>query len=211
MTETAEGEIRAREAEAREAEQRLAELTAARFGDNQGPPLEAPPPRHGSSLAPPSSSDIISAYRVITGMPDTAGGRSSNGTVAFALVDGKPVIGVNSNAPGYTTSDEAAARAMRGLLVERYPKVMATDNLGYMPNDALFHAEANALLRAGEGGRYLGGRTIEMRVDRRLCDSCDEVLPLVGLLSGNPTVRIIDGSGAVWIMRDGVWITRGRP
>lgn len=211
LTETVEGEIRAREAEAREAEQRLAELTAARFGDNQGPPLEAPLPRHGSSLAPPSSSEVISTYRVITGMPDAAGGSSSNGTVAFASVDGQPVIGVNSDAPGYTMSDELTARNMRARLIEHYPDIMATGNVGWRPNDALFHAEANALLRVAElQGGSLAGRTIEMHVDRWLCFSCETVLPYVGLQVGNPTVRIIDGRGETWIMRDGVWIRRGR-
>lgn len=133
------------------------------------------------------------------------------GTVAYAEVDGKPVIGVNSNAPGYTMSDQAAAEAMRARLVERYPDLMATDNLGHKPNDALYHAEANALLRAEAGGQYLSGRTIEMSVDRELCRSCERVLPFVGLHVGNPTVRIIDGTGSTWVMRDGIWISRGRP
>ena len=89
---------------------------------------------------------------------------------------------------------------------------MATGNVGHKPNDALFHAEINALLRAAEPyGGSLAGRTIEMSVDRRLCDSCDKILPSIGTHLGNPTVRIIDGNGALWIMRDGIWIRRGRP
>ena len=100
---------------------------------------------------------------------------------------------------------------MRSRLIERYPDIMATGNVGRKPNDALFHAEANALLRAAEPfGGSLAGRTIEMRVDRELCPSCRRVLPSLGAEIGNPTVRIIDGPGATWIMRDGTWIRRGR-
>jgi hypothetical protein len=147
-------------------------------------------------------------------MPDIGDRPASTrieGTVAYAEVGGRPVIGVNSNAPGYTMADEVAAQNLRVRLVERYPEVMATENLGYRPNDALYHAEANALLRAAEPhGGSLAGRTIEMRVDRWLCGSCETVLPYVGLQVGNPTVRIIDGRGETWIMRDGMWITRGR-
>lgn len=46
-----EGAIRRAEGEAREAQDRLAELARARFGDNQGPPLDMPGPgaRTGTS------------------------------------------------------------------------------------------------------------------------------------------------------------------
>lgn len=207
---TVEGEIAARQGEAREAEARLRELARGGYGDNGGPPLEPIGPRAGTGT--PAPAQCIASYRSIMGMPDIGerAARWSDGTVAYAEVDGRPVIGVNSDAPGYTMADEAAAQSMRAQLVERYPDIMATDNLGHMPNNALFHAEANALLRAEAGGRYLSGRTIEMRVDRQLCPSCDRVLPLVGLRVGNPTVRIIDGAGDLWIMRDGNWIRRGR-
>lgn len=212
LTTSVEGEIAARVGEAREAEARLRELESGRFGDNNGPTLEPSTPRAGTGT--PSPSQCITAYRSLTGMPDIGDRPAiprSDGTVAFAQVDGRPVIGVNSDAPGYTMADQAAAEAMRARLVERYPEVMATDNLGHIPNNALFHAEANALLRAAEPSGSLAGREIDMRVDRMLCPSCDRVLPLVGLDAGNPTVRITDGSGALWIMRDGAWIRRGRP
>lgn len=147
-------------------------------------------------------------------MPDIGTGparRTSEGTVAYAEVDGQTVFGVNSDAPGYTMRDEAMARDMRARLIERYPDIMATGNAGHKPNDALFHAEANALLRAAEPySGSLGGRTIQMRVDRPLCRSCDVVLPYLGTQIGNPTVRIFDGAGDIWIMRDGIWITGGR-
>lgn len=207
-----EGAIRRAEGEAREAQNRLTELARARFGDNQGPPLDPSGPRSltGTTEAPPL--EAIRSYRSITGMPDTgehSASRKSDGTVAFTIVDDTPVFGVNSDAPGYTVRDEAMARDMRARLIERFPEVMANGNIGQRPNDALFHAETNALLRAAESnGGSLSGRTIEMRVDRRLCPSCETVLPYVGLQVGNPTVRLVDGTGAVWIFRDGAWIKR---
>ena len=215
LTETVEGEIRALEAAAREADARYHELTRSdpRFGigGNQGPALSEPPASPRRSEPP----GIIEAYRYVTGMPQVEqGGRapSSSGTVAYIDLDGTPVIGVNSNAPGYTTGDEALARVLRSELIDNFPDVMSTTNLGQYPNDAAFHAEANALLRAAQvyGGK-LGGREIEMRTDRLLCDSCGILLPRIGLQLGNPTVRIIDGTGALWILRDGIWIRRGLP
>lgn len=93
---------------------------------------------------------------------------------------------------------------MRSRLIERYPEVMATGNVGHKPNDALFHAEINALLRAAEPyGGSLAGRTNEMRVDRRLCPSCGKVLPYIGLQLGNPTIRFVDPYGNITTMRDG--------
>ena len=147
-------------------------------------------------------------------MPDIGSGpavRTSEGTVAYMMLDGRPVFGVNSNAPGYTVSDETAARDLRQQLVDRYPDIMQQRNTGWRPNDALFHAEANALLRASESsGGTLAGRIIDMRVDRELCPSCDRILPLIGLQLGNPTVRITDGSGDIWLLRDGFWVAKGR-
>ncbi len=210
-----EGQIRRAESEGRDAELRLVELGRSRFGDNQGPPLNPPGAPTGTGMPTLPPFDAIRGFRAVTGMPDIGegvAGRRTDGTVAFTAVDGQSVFGVNSNAPGYTVTDEAAARDMRAKLVERYPDTMSTSNLGRFPNDALFHAEANALMRAAEAnGGSLLGRVIDMRVDRRLCDSCDDVLPLIGNLLGNPTVRVIDGTGAVWIMRDGNWVRRGRP
>lgn len=209
-----EGQIRRAEGEAREAEARLAQLARGRFGDNQGPPLDAVGPRAGTGTPSFSPPEAIGSFRSITGMPDTGSGiaRSrSDGTVAYTEVDGQAVFGVNANAPGYTARDEAMARDMRQRLIERYPDVMATGKIGHAPNNALFHAEGNALLRAADSyGGSLAGRTLNMRVDRELCWSCDTVLPRMRVQLGNPTVRITDGTGALWIMRDGTWIRRGR-
>ncbi|MEQ1713480.1 MAG: hypothetical protein ABL908_19070, partial [Hyphomicrobium sp.] len=204
---SAEGAIRRAEAEAQQAEARLAELSRARFGDNQGPPLEPSRTRPDSNTLPPI--EVISSYRTITGMPDIRGGiadRRTDGTVALTEIDGVPVFGVNSDAPGYTTGDEAMAREMRSRLIERYPAMMATGNIGWKPNDALFHAEANALMRAAEPyGGTLAGHAIEVRVDRPMCGSCEAVLPFIGLELGNPTVRFRGPHGTVKTMKNGRW------
>jgi hypothetical protein len=65
-----EGQIRRTEAEAREAQARLAELTRARFGDNQGPPLDPLGPRAGTGTPSLPPFEAIGSYRSITGMPD---------------------------------------------------------------------------------------------------------------------------------------------
>lgn len=209
-----EGAIRRAEGEAREAQSRLAELARARFGDNQGPLLDPIGPRPGIGTPSIEPFQAIRAYRTITGMPDIgnrSASRSSDGTVAFTLADDTPVFGVNSNSPAYTESDQAAAEAMRHRLVRLYPDVMETEYLGRHPNNALFHAEANALFRAaGAHGGSLYGRTLTIRVDRPMCDSCATVLPKLGLEVGNPNVTFIDGQGDLWIMRDGIWVRRGR-
>lgn len=209
-----EGAIRRADGEAREAQARLGELARARFGDNQGPPLDPIGPRSEAGTTSPPPLEAIRSYRSITGMPDIGerpAGRKSDGTVAFTIVDDLPVFGVNSNSPAYTASDQAAAETMRDRLVRLYPEIMETDYLGRHPNNALFHAEANALIRAaGAYGNSLSGRSITIRVDRVLCRSCETVLPKIGVELGNPTVTFIDGLGDVWTMRDGKWIRGGR-
>jgi hypothetical protein len=78
---------------------------------------------------------------------------------------------------------------LRDSLLEKYPDVMDIDNIGRRPNDAVFHAEANVLLRAArENGGTLAGVTLEVLSDRPLCPSCREVLPYVGLELGNPVL-----------------------
>jgi MafB19-like deaminase len=205
-----EGEIRTLEFEAIQAEARLAELARIGMGGNNGPPLGEPAPRFGTGSASPPPFEAISAYHRLTGMPDLAtsiAARASEGTVAFGEINGRYVFGVNSNAPGYTVADQTAAEAMRDQLVEQYPNVMQTENLGRKPNDALFHAEANALMRAAKANSgTLAGRTMEVQVDRPMCDSCDKVLPLIGLQLGNPTVRFRDSRGGVKIIKNGEWI-----
>jgi hypothetical protein len=209
-----EGAIRREEYEALQAEGRLMELARSGLGGNNGPPLDSGAPRFGTGTALPAPFEAIGAYRTLTGMPDlasTIAGRTSDGTVAFGEVNGRPVFGVNSNAPGYTVADQSAAEAMRAQLVDRYPDVMATTNVGQIPNNAIFHAEANALLRAAEAnGGSLAGADLRLQIDRELCRSCETVLPKISEQLGNPTVRIIDGRGDMWVMVNGIWIEAGR-
>ena len=130
----------------------------------------------------------------------------SDGTVAFATIDGSPIFGVNSNALGYTVADETAAQTMRAKLIEKYPEVMNTENLGGFPNNALHHAEANTLLRAAaSNGGSLADKTIDVTIDRPLCERCDAVLPYLGVELGNPIVRFTSKSGTK-IMYNRQWI-----
>ncbi len=96
---------------------------------------------------------------------------------------------------------------MRTILVEKRPDVMNTRNLGQIPNDALFHAEANVLMRAARKlGGSLAGRELEVHVDRPMCGSCKRVLPLLASEIGNPTVRFMDNRGTTLILRNGIWV-----
>ena len=185
-------------------------------GGNRKPPNNQPPPKPGHNqpprplpvppIVPPPGSEppddiqrAIDAYRAQHNMPP------GDGTVAHALIDGKPVFGVNSTGSGYTVDDRMDATALRDLLINKYPDVMRTDNIGYMPNNALYHAETTLLLRAArDAGGNLNGRTIEMRVDRRLCDSCDVVLPVITRELGNPTIILRDTIKTLTI-RNGRW------
>ncbi|MEX0745906.1 MAG: hypothetical protein WD118_09930 [Phycisphaeraceae bacterium] len=84
---------------------------------------------------------------------------------------------------------------------------MKTDNIGQIPNNAIYHAETTCLLRAAcANGGTLAGKTIEVHVDRKICWSCKEILPYIGLELGNPTVTFIEPTGRVRTMRDGDWI-----
>jgi len=160
---------------------------------------------------------LIAIYRAQNSMPDLFGQptwRLDKGTVAVTKLDGVPEFGVNSKAPGYEGKDTATADTMRRLLIETYPEEMKrSNNVGRMPNDSVYHAEATVLFRAAR--RYEGtlkGRTIDVYVDRDMCRSCDKVLPLIGQELGNPTVTYVDlRSGETATMRDGKWINRTRP
>ena len=83
---------------------------------------------------------------------------------------------------------------------------MGTGNIGETPNDAVYHAETNILLRAArQNGGSLAGQMLEVHTDRPMCNSCNTILPLVGLELGNPTVTFISG-GKIKVMRDGAWL-----
>lgn len=128
------------------------------------------------------------------------------GTVTYTELNGERIFGSNSTSPTYTSRDRSAAITLRDVLVEKYPEVMNSDQAGRRPNEAIFHAEATALLRAARAnGGTLVGRSLEIHSDRHLCPSCDKVLPYVGLELGNPTVIFVQPNGRRNAMRDGVW------
>jgi hypothetical protein len=148
---------------------------------------------------------IIDAYRSENGLFDLFGHK--DGTVAYATFDGKDIFGSNSTSPTYTSADDAAAGAMRDRLIEKYPDVMNADEVGRMPNVALYHAETTILLRAArENGGTLAGRTLEVFVDNPMCNSCDRILPLVGLELGDPTATFVGPKGVRKTMRNGSWV-----
>jgi hypothetical protein len=164
-------------------------------------------PRPGSPLrsAAQLAKRLIEAYRSDHGLTDLFGRRE--GTVTVTTIHGKNIFGSNSTSPTYSSQDRLAATRMRDILVQKYPDVMSTDNIGRMPNDALFHAETTVLLRAAkENGGTLAGRELEIRADRMLCRSCDAVLPYVGRELGNPMVTFVGPDEVRKTMRDGVWI-----
>lgn len=152
---------------------------------------------------------LISAYRANGTGVDLLGRRPwapDEGTVAVTTLGGEPVFGVNSRSPAYTAADERAAHLARDILIRGHPKVMATENVGRIPNDALYHAESTLLLRAARlDGGTLAGRVLEVTVDRPLCASCNRVLPYLGLHLGNPTATFVGPGGVRQTIRDGRW------
>jgi hypothetical protein len=144
----------------------------------------------------------IEAYRSDRGLFDLFGHRV--GYVAVAKIDGKYYFGTNSNSTAYTPADELAAREMRDAIAKYDPKLRTSGERGQMPADAVFHAETTVLLRAArENGGTLAGRTLEVAVDAKLCNNCEEILPKVGLELGNPTVTFTDSKGRRLTIRDG--------
>jgi hypothetical protein len=134
---------------------------------------------------------VMQAYRSENFLFDLFGNR--DGAVAVTTIDDKDIFGSNSSSPTYTDADREAAKDLRDRLVAKYPDAMRADNVGYTPNNALFHAETNVLLRAAEAnGGTLTGRSLDIYVDRRLCSNCERVVPLVGLELGNPTLTFVD-------------------
>ena len=152
----------------------------------------------------------IGAYRTAYSSPDLFGRStwpSDQGTVAAARIDGRLVFGTSSDTPVYENADRAAANEWRARLINSYPDVMRSDNIGYKPNDALFHAEATLLLRAAkENGGTLNGKEFDIHTDSEMCAfSCRIVLPRLAVELGNPTVRFVGPSGSRRTLRNGRW------
>jgi hypothetical protein len=149
---------------------------------------------------------VIDRYRSENGLWDLFGHK--HGTVAFTTIDGTDIFGSNSRSPTYTSADRAAAMNMRNIVAKKYPKEFSAEHVGWMPNDAFFHAETTVLLRAArQNGGTLAERTLTVHVDESLCNSCWYALPYVGLELGNPTVTFVNPTtGATNTMRDGTWL-----
>ena len=129
------------------------------------------------------------------------------GTVSYTEFNGEKIFGSNSTSPTYMRRDRDAAVSLRNTLLEKYPDVMSTENIGRRPNEVLFHAETTALLRAAKtNGGTLAGQTLEVQSDRPLCQSCRTILPYVGLELGNPTVTFVDPTGLRQTVRNGKWV-----
>ncbi len=118
--------------------------------------------------------------------------------VAVTSLDDRHVFELNSDISDfsslYTDKDRALADQFRDSMVVKYPDDMSRGNIGWAPNDALYHAEATVLLRAWEqNDRTLEGKELLVVVNRKMCDtSCPTVLPLLGLELGNPKITFVD-------------------
>lgn len=161
-------------------------------------------------LARQSPTQLIDTYRTLNNSRDMFGRETwprERDTVSLTRIDRIPFAGVNSTAPTYTQRDRTTAQVAADTLISKHPRVMSQRNIGQKPNDALFHAEATVLLRAARAHRgSLTGRQIEVHTDRRMCDSCEKILPLLGRELGNPTVTFVNPNGVRRTMRDGVWL-----
>jgi hypothetical protein len=146
---------------------------------------------------------VMEAYRSENGLFDLFGNR--DGTVAYTTIDDKDIFGANSSSPTYTATDRREAEQMRDTLISKYPRAMDVTSYGQMPNNAVFHAESNVLMRAArENGGTLAGRSLDVFVDSKMCNNCEQVVPLVGLELGNPTITVVDTSKVSRTFRDGV-------
>jgi hypothetical protein len=147
----------------------------------------------------------MEAFRSANGLRDLFG--RNEGTLAYTEINGKGIYGANSTSAAYETSDRAAADNMRDALIRDFPEYFDKDNIGQAPNNAIYHAETTALLRAArENGGSLKGRELEVYVDTPICRNCESVLPYVGLELDNPTVTFFGPRGERRTMRDGRWV-----
>jgi hypothetical protein len=114
----------------------------------------------------------IEAYRSKHGLWDLFGHKT--GAVTWLKFNEKDIFGSNSKSHLYTSIDNAAAVAMRSILLQKYPELFKSDNIGQMPANAVFHAEVTVLLRAARENRgTLAGLTLEVVSDRDICNNCE--------------------------------------
>ena len=133
---------------------------------------------------------------------------NKSGAVAVTTIDDKDIFGSNSTSATYTDADAKAAQDMRDNLMAKYPDIINSDNKGFTPSNALFHAETNVLLRAAESnGGTLEGKSLEIYIDRDMCANCRSIVPLVGLELGNPAFTFVDPK-TITTIYDGLIISR---
>jgi hypothetical protein len=217
-----EGMARHAEARAEEAEAKARELEARRLGigGNRGPEWnDRVPPPTGSPVPPlklidPAQFQVwMRGHRAEYNSLDMLGDpilRDGKGTISISVFNGRVYYGASSDIripELYTEVDRARATLKRNIMVEKYPDVMNTRNVGQIPNDALFHAEATILLRmAHDNGGTLAGQVIEVHSDRAMCPlSCDKVLPTFALELGNPLVIFVGPNGQRRTAWNGKW------
>lgn len=204
-----EGAIARAEARAVEAEAYLSQRRSG-IGGNLGPPLDLNPANRAPEFGRCDGTSWIDSYRTINNATDLFGRPvwpNHRGTVAVARIDGDIYFGVNSKAPGYSDADWNLAAGLRDQMALEHPELIRGESRGSRPLDAVFHAEANLLIRAS---RYVGSlvkRSIEVQVDRPVCWSCEQALPKVGLELGDPYVTIREvRSGRASVMWQGEWL-----
>jgi len=153
---------------------------------------------------------LISLYRAQNSRLDLFGNPTwapNDGVVGVTIFDGLPIVGTNTEAPTYSEHDKLTANQVRDAAVAKYPEQLATENLGRIPNNAFYHAEATVLFRtARANGGSLFGRELTVHTDTVMCStSCPTVLPILGLELGNPRVTFVDPRGERRTMHNGKW------
>ena len=162
-------------------------------------------PKSKIAIAIEAALAAFEAYRSANRLRDLFG--RNIGTLAYTELNGKGIYGVNSTVGTYEASDRAAADKMRDVLIKDFPDYFDKDNIGRAPNNAVYHAETTALLRAArENGGTLKGQELDVHVDSKMCPNCEFILPYVGLELDNPTVTFVGPRGARKTMRDGRWL-----
>ncbi|WP_148287857.1 hypothetical protein [Rhodopseudomonas sp. B29] len=203
-----EGAIANAEQRAREIETYLEQLRTGP-GANFGPSLDAPRTPERPELGPCDGTSWINSYRTINNAPDLFGNPrwpAGKGTVSVSRIDGEVYFGVSSRSPGYSDADWNIAARIGERLRSIYPD-MAKSNSGMKPNDSVFHAEANLLLRANQYSDGLEGRAIEVQVDNPICGQCYTVLPRLSIQLRNPYVTFYETTtGQRSVLWNGRWL-----
>jgi len=129
--------------------------------------------------------------------------------VARTTLNGRPVYGPNSGHHEYKAADRIDRREKERILVEKYSEDLRRRPINEFPGQAMKHAEVTVLLRAARrNSGTLAGQTLDVEVDRKLCPSCEIVLPLLGRELGNPTVTFTDSEGRRFLMSRGSTILK---